>query len=77
MKTDLLWVYEGLDDYNADLLVTRSGFWTPDQTRNYWAMEAAQLDREAGGRGARCRTRPTPFQFHDLGIQRCMAVYSQ
>jgi predicted metalloprotease with PDZ domain len=48
MKTDLLWVYEGLDDYNADLLVTRSGFWTPDQTREYWAMEAAQLDRESG-----------------------------
>jgi predicted metalloprotease with PDZ domain len=48
MKTDLLWVYEGLDDYLADLLVTRSGLWTPQQTREYWAAQAAQLDRQLG-----------------------------
>jgi predicted metalloprotease with PDZ domain len=48
MKTDLLWCYEGFDDYAADLLVTRSGLWTPEQTREYWASIAAQLDRESG-----------------------------
>ena len=64
MKTDLLWVYEGLDDYNADLLVTRSGFWTPDQTREStgpWNCTAGSA--RAGAHGARCRTRRMRFRI--------------
>ena len=33
MKTDLLWVYEGLTDFLGDLLAARSGLWTPEQYR--------------------------------------------
>ncbi len=48
MQTDLLWVYEGFDDFATYLLVTRSGLWTPAQTRDYWAVQAAQLDNQLG-----------------------------
>ncbi len=34
MKTDLLWVYEGLTSYLGPLLAVRSGMWTPEQYRD-------------------------------------------
>jgi predicted metalloprotease with PDZ domain len=48
MKTDLLWVYEGLTEYLADVLTARSGFWTAEEYREMLALSAARLDRVAG-----------------------------
>ncbi|HVR07847.1 MAG TPA: M61 family peptidase [Thermoanaerobaculia bacterium] len=51
LRTDLLWVYEGLTRYLGDvLLTTRSGVWTPEQTREYLAWVAATQDRNRPGR---------------------------
>ena len=50
MKTDLLWVYEGLTDYLGDLLATRCGLWTPQQYREYLALIAAGLGPARPGR---------------------------
>ncbi|HLV96110.1 MAG TPA: hypothetical protein VKS44_13030 [Candidatus Acidoferrales bacterium] len=43
MKTDLLWVYEGLTDYLGPLLAARSGLWTPEQYRANLANISAGL----------------------------------
>jgi predicted metalloprotease with PDZ domain len=48
MKDDLLWVYEGLTDYLGEVLATRSGLWTGQQFRDYFAREGALLDNEPG-----------------------------
>ncbi|MEW9572491.1 M61 family metallopeptidase [Rhodanobacter sp. Si-c] len=48
MKGDLLWVYEGLTEYWADVMATRAGFWTPSEFRQALAMTAAQLDHVPG-----------------------------
>ncbi len=48
MKTELLWVYEGLTDYLGILLAARSGLWTNENFREYIALEAALLDRTPG-----------------------------
>ena len=48
METDLLWVYEGLTQYLGWLLATRSGILTPEQSRDYLAETAADLDNEPG-----------------------------
>ncbi|MGC1838042.1 MAG: hypothetical protein WA674_06845 [Candidatus Acidiferrales bacterium] len=50
MKTDLLWVYEGLTDFLGPLLATRSGLWTPDQYHEYLADIAAALGPGRPGR---------------------------
>jgi len=50
MKTDLLWVYEGLTDYLGHILATRSGLWTPEQYREYLAATAAELGPGRPGR---------------------------
>ncbi len=50
MKTDLLWVYEGLTDYLGYLLAERSGLWTPEQYRENLAMIAAQYGPGRPGR---------------------------
>jgi predicted metalloprotease with PDZ domain len=51
LRTDLLWVYEGLTRYLGDvLLTTRSGIRTPEQTREYLAWVAANQDRNRPGR---------------------------
>ena len=50
MKTDLLWVYEGLTDYLGPMLTARSGLWTPDQYRNHIASIAAALGPGRPGR---------------------------
>ena len=48
MRTDLLWVYEGLTTYLGQLLTTRSGLWTNDTYRESLALAAARLDQPAG-----------------------------
>ncbi len=44
LKGDLLWVYEGLTQYLGVMLSARSGFWTPEQLREYLAATAAYLN---------------------------------
>ncbi len=48
MKGDLLWVYEGLTQYLADVLAARSGIWTAEQYRSYLAASAAEMDHRPG-----------------------------
>ena len=48
MKTDLLWVYEGLTQYLSQVLAARSGLWTPDEMRERLAITGATLDHQAG-----------------------------
>jgi len=48
MKTDLLWVYEGLTSYLGDVLAARSGLRTPEQARDDIARIAAELDHLPG-----------------------------
>ncbi|HXW13982.1 MAG TPA: M61 family peptidase [Terriglobia bacterium] len=50
MKTDLLWVYEGLTDFLGNLLATRSGLWTPEQYRESLAGRAADMGPGRPGR---------------------------
>ncbi len=50
MKTDLLWVYEGLTDYLGPLLAARSGLWTAEQYRESLANIAADLGPGRPGR---------------------------
>ncbi|HEX3554547.1 MAG TPA: M61 family peptidase [Thermoanaerobaculia bacterium] len=51
LRTDLLWVYEGLTRYLGDfLLTTRSGIRTVAQSREYAAWVAANQDHNRPGR---------------------------
>lgn len=50
MKTDLLWVYEGLTTYLGNLLPVRSGFSTAEQYREGLADTAASLGPGRPGR---------------------------
>jgi predicted metalloprotease with PDZ domain len=50
MKTDLLWVYEGLTDYLGPMLAGRSGLWTPEQYRESLANISAALGPGRPGR---------------------------
>ena len=50
MKTDLLWVYEGLTSYLGPLLAARSGLWTPEQYREDLATTAADMGPGRPGR---------------------------
>jgi predicted metalloprotease with PDZ domain len=51
LRTELLWVYEGLTRYLGDfLLTTRSGIRTVEQSREYAAWVAANQDRNRPGR---------------------------
>jgi predicted metalloprotease with PDZ domain len=50
MKTDLLWVYEGLTDYLGPLLAARSGLWTAEQYHEVLATIAAELGPGRPGR---------------------------
>jgi len=43
LKTDLLWVYEGLTDYFAFVLTARSGLWSPGQFRDQLSATAMQM----------------------------------
>ena len=48
MRTDLLWVYEGLTSYLGDVLSARSGIRTPDEYREALAKIAADMDHHPG-----------------------------
>jgi predicted metalloprotease with PDZ domain len=48
MKTDLLWVYEGLTNYLGEVLAARAGMWTPGQYRDALAITAARMDHRPG-----------------------------
>jgi predicted metalloprotease with PDZ domain len=48
MKGYLLWVYEGLTEYLGDVLMGRTGLWTPARYRSNLAMVAAELDNKSG-----------------------------
>jgi predicted metalloprotease with PDZ domain len=48
MHDDLLWVYEGLDQYLGWLLSVRSGFWTPQDFLDGLTPRLATLDRQSG-----------------------------
>ncbi len=48
MKTDLLWVYEGLTTYLGEVLTARSGLWNPEQFREDVANIAAKQDHIPG-----------------------------
>lgn len=50
MKTDLLWVYEGLTDFLGPLLAVRSGLWTSEQYHEHLASIAADLGPGRPGR---------------------------
>ena len=48
MKGDLLWVYEGLTEYLGWVLAARSGLVSPQLSREFIALTAANLDHRAG-----------------------------
>ncbi len=48
MKGDLLWVYEGLTEYLGWVLAARSGLVPPQSSREFLALDAANLDNRAG-----------------------------
>ena len=50
MKGDLLWVYEGLTQYYGVILAARSGFWKPEQLREYLAATFSTLNDGRPGR---------------------------
>jgi predicted metalloprotease with PDZ domain len=49
-ETNGLWVYEGLTDYLGHVLAVRSGLWTEDQFRQYFAAIGASLGPGRPGR---------------------------
>ncbi len=50
MKTDLLWVYEGLTTYWCNVLPVRSGLWTTQDYHHYIASMAASMGPARPGR---------------------------
>jgi len=48
IRGSLLWVYEGLTDYLANILTARSGFWSPEQYREALALDAAAVGAHRG-----------------------------
>jgi predicted metalloprotease with PDZ domain len=48
MKTELLWVYEGLTTYLGDVLTARAGITSDDLARQALALEAARLEHVRG-----------------------------
>jgi predicted metalloprotease with PDZ domain len=48
IKSELLWVYEGLTDYLGQVLTARSGLITPEQFRDNLALTAATLEYRSG-----------------------------
>jgi predicted metalloprotease with PDZ domain len=50
MKTDLLWVYEGLTDYFGPMLAARSGLWTVERYHDVLASISAALGPGRPGR---------------------------
>jgi predicted metalloprotease with PDZ domain len=50
MQDDLLWVYEGLDEYLGWLLNARSGFWSTEDFLSKATYISSQLDSQPGAR---------------------------
>jgi predicted metalloprotease with PDZ domain len=48
MKTELLWVYEGLTEYLGEILTARSGLWNVTNYTQFLALDAAMLDHRRG-----------------------------
>jgi predicted metalloprotease with PDZ domain len=48
MKTDLLWVYEGLTTYLGEVLTARCGLWNVTNYLEHLALIAARLDYQRG-----------------------------
>jgi predicted metalloprotease with PDZ domain len=48
MRSELLWIYEGLTEYLGDVLAVRSGIWSSEQYRSYLAASGAELDHRPG-----------------------------
>jgi predicted metalloprotease with PDZ domain len=48
MKTELLWVYEGLTEYLGEVLAARSGLWNSTNYTEQLALAAAMLDYRRG-----------------------------
>ena len=48
MKSDLLWVYEGLTNYLGSVLAARSGLWTQKDYKEQLAVKASTLDYTPG-----------------------------
>lgn len=48
MKTELLWVYEGLTEYLGEILTARSGLWNATNYTQFIALDAAMLDHRRG-----------------------------
>jgi predicted metalloprotease with PDZ domain len=48
MKSELLWVYEGLTTYLGEMLTARSGLWSVTNYLEHLALVAAQLDHQRG-----------------------------
>jgi predicted metalloprotease with PDZ domain len=48
MRSELLWVYEGLTQYLGSLLPVRAGLWTAEEWRERLALVAAQTQHRAG-----------------------------
>ncbi|MBI3940578.1 MAG: M61 family peptidase [Acidobacteria bacterium] len=48
VKTNLLWVYEGLTQYLGSVLAVRSGFWTPGQFYDHLAGIAEWAQNQSG-----------------------------
>lgn len=48
MRTELLWIYEGLTTYLGEVLAARSGLSTADDYRQLVAYEAALMDHQKG-----------------------------
>jgi len=50
LTTELVWIYEGLTTYLGYVLAARSGFWTPEEARDAFAVGAEQMRSEGGRR---------------------------
>jgi predicted metalloprotease with PDZ domain len=48
IKSELLWVYEGLTQYLGNILPPRSGLWTAEEFREAEAAAAASLEHQVG-----------------------------
>jgi predicted metalloprotease with PDZ domain len=48
MRSDLLWVYEGLTEYLSFILPARMGAWTAEETRERFAWYASGLESQTG-----------------------------
>ena len=48
MRTELLWVYEGLTQYLGKVLPARSGLWSTEDFREAMAAVAAQMENQSG-----------------------------